>query len=84
MQATRETLNKSFDKAPLSNVEGLRTNGNVLVSFMVSLSNHRGQPFDFAQDRLVERSPERSRRTRSKPTCSGLPKGIYSFRRGLA
>jgi len=47
----------------------LRTNGSVLVPFMVSLSNHRGatfyftqdRPFDGAQDMLVEPSPERSR-----------------------
>ena len=35
----KESLIKSFDKALLSAVEGLRTNGKVLIPFVVSLSN---------------------------------------------
>jgi hypothetical protein len=35
----KEALNKSFDKPVLSRVEGLRTNGKVLIPLVVSLSN---------------------------------------------
>jgi hypothetical protein len=35
----KEALIKSFDRPVLSRVEGLRTNGKVLIPFVVSLSN---------------------------------------------
>ena len=39
----RETLNKSFDRACPELVEGLRTNGKLLIPFvvMLSLTKHR-------------------------------------------
>ena len=40
---TKEALNKSFDK--------LRTNGNLLIPFVVSLSNHE-------RNQLVQRFPK--------------------------
>ena len=36
----KESLGKSVDKILLSEAEGLRTNGNGLIRFVVSLSNH--------------------------------------------
>jgi hypothetical protein len=39
----KESLSKSFDKALLSVVEGLRTNDKVLIPFVVSL--HHGTSF---------------------------------------
>ena len=48
----KEALNKSFDKALLSVVEGLRTNGRHSIPFVVSLSNHTANP-------LVQRYPNR-------------------------
>ena len=46
MSDLKEALNKSFNRALLSVVEGLRANGKRLIPFVVSLSNHDGnQPF---------------------------------------
>jgi hypothetical protein len=42
----KEALIESFDRPVLSQVEGLRTNGNVLVPFVVSLSNHERNQLD--------------------------------------
>ncbi len=55
---SREALNKSFDK--------LRTNGNLLIPFVVSLSNHE-------RNQLVQRFPKdvRTRLGRAEP--AGAP-----------
>ncbi len=63
-----EILTQPFDKVPLSIVDAFRPSGNVLISFVVSLSNHDRNQLD--QRFFVKNAPAAWHPTTHSTGCS--------------